>query len=86
MEKISFGRILSVWFLGAFVLLILNGFTLKSPIMHSTILASLGMILLTHPAYPASLENRYDSKKCRLIVRIIAVAEIIFSFLIRTTF
>lgn len=86
MEKISFGRILSGWFLSAFVLLIFNGFTLKSSIMHSTILASLGIVLLVYPAYPASLENRYDSKKCRLIVRIIAVAEIIFSFLIRTTF
>ena len=86
MEKISFGRVLFGWFWGAFVLLFLNGFTLKSSIMHSAILASLGFVLLIYPAYPASLENRYDSKKCRLIVRIIAVVEIIFSFLIRTTF
>ena len=86
MKKISFGRILSVWFFIAFIFLVLNGFMLKSSIMHSIILASLGIILLVYPAYPASLENRYDSQKCRLIVRIIAVVEIIFAFLIRTTF
>lgn len=86
MKKISFGRILSVWFFIALIFLVLNGFMLKSSIMHSIILASLGIILLVYPAYPASLENRYDSQKCRLIVRIIAVVEIIFAFLIRTTF
>ena len=86
MKKISFGRFLCIWFFVAFVLLILNGFTLKSSIIHSAILASLGIILLVYPTYPASLENKYDSKKCRLIVRIIAVVEIIFSFLIHTSF
>ena len=86
MKRISFGKILLVWFLVAFVLLVLNGFILKSSIIHSTILASLGIILLVYPTYPESLENKYESKKCRLITRIIAVVEIIFSFLIHTTF
>lgn len=86
MKKISFGRILSVWFFIAFSFLVLNGFTLKSSVMHSAILATLGIILLVYPTYPASLETKYDNNKCRLIVRIIAVVEIIFSFLIRTTF
>ena len=86
MKRISFGKILLVWFLVALVLLVLNGFMLKSSIIHSTILASLGIILLVYPIYPESLENKYESKKCRLITRIIAVIEIIFSFLIHTTF
>ena len=86
MKKMSFGKILSVWFFVAFAFLVLNGFTLKSSIMHSVILATLGIILLVYPVYPASLEIKYDSDKCKLITRIIAVAEIIFSFLIHTTF
>lgn len=86
MKKMSFGRVLYVWFLFAFVLLVLNGLTLKSSIMHSAILASLGTILLVYPTYPALLDNKYDSEKCKLIVRMIAVVETIFSFLIHTTF
>ena len=86
MKKASFGRILCIWFFVAFVLLVINGFTLKNSIIHSAILASLGIILLVYPTYPVSLENKYDSKNCRLITRIIAIVEIIFSFLIHTTF
>ena len=86
MKKISFGRILSIWFFVAFAFLVLNGFTLKSSVMHSVILASLGIILLVYPVYPASLENKYDRDKCKLFTRIIAVVEILFSFLIHTTF
>lgn len=86
MKIISFGRILSIWFFVAVVLLIINSFTLKSSIMHSVILASLGIILLIYPVYPTSLENKYSSQRCKLIVRIVAVVEIICSFFIHTTF
>lgn len=86
MKKMSFGRVLSTWFFVAVFLLVINGFMLKNTIIHSAILASLGIIFLIYPAYPASLENKYDSNKCKLIMRIIGAAEIIFSFLIRMTF
>ncbi|MDD3369869.1 MAG: hypothetical protein PHP50_13485 [Lachnospiraceae bacterium] len=86
MKKISFGKILSTWFIVAVALFILNSFTLKSSIAHSVILSLLGITLLIYPAYPISLENRYDRKQCRLFIRIIALMQIIFSFLIHTTF
>lgn len=86
MKKLSFFKLLSVWFGVAVVLLLANGFLLKNSILHSIILASLGLILLIYPIYPASLENRYDSKKCRLIIRVVAVIEIIMSFFVQTAF
>lgn len=86
MKKLSFFKLLSVWFGVAVVLLLANGFLLKNSILHSIILASLGVVLLIYPIYPASLENRYDSKKCRLIIRAVAVIEIILSFFVQTAF
>ena len=86
MKKLSFYQLLSTWLLAAVVLFKVNGFMLKSSVIHSGILASLGIFLIIYPVYPAYLENRYSGKKCKRIIRIIALAEIIFSFCIRTTF
>lgn len=86
MRKLSFERFLSIWCVTALILFLLNGFLLKNSVVHSIILSSLGFILLAYPIYPVSLENNYDAKKCRLIVRIIAIIEILCSFLVRTTF
>lgn len=86
MKKISFFRLLSVWFGAAVVLLPANSFSLKNSVVHSIILASLGLVLLVYPVYPDTLSDKYDSKKCRLIVRMIAVIEIILSFLVQTAF
>ena len=86
MRKVSFGRFLSLWCITALILLLLNGFILRNSVIHSIILSSLGFILLVCPIYPVSLENNYDAKKCRLIIRIIAIIEILCSFLVHTTF
>ena len=86
MRRISFGRFLSIWFITALILLFLNDFILRNTVVHSIILSSLGFILLAYPIYPVSLENNYDAKTCRLIMRTIAVIEILCSFLVETTF
>lgn len=86
LKKLSFYQLLSTWLLIAVILLMVNGFMLKSSAIHSGILASLGIFLIIYPVYPTYLENRYSEKKCKCIIRIIALAEIIFSFCIRTTF
>lgn len=86
MKKISFFKLLSVWFGIAVVLLLANSFSLKNSVVHSIILASLGFVLLIYPVYPDTLGDKYDNKKCRLIVRTIAVIEIILSFLVQTAF
>lgn len=45
-----------------------------------------GFILFIYPVYPDSLENKYDSQKCKQIIRVVAVVEIILAFLVQTTF
>lgn len=86
MKKRSFWTFLSIWCCAACVLLLLNGFWLKSAAAHSAILASLGVWLLLFPVYPASLETRYEAKTCRKVMRLIGVLEILCAFLVRTTF
>lgn len=86
MKKLSFFKLLSVWFGVAVALLLANSLSLKNSVVHSMILASLGVVLLIYPVYPDSLENKYDSRKCRRIIRAIAAAEIILSFLVQTAF
>lgn len=86
MKNLSFFKIISGWFVIAVALLVANSFTFKSSLAHSVVLASLGCILFIHPVYPDSLETKYDSGKCRRIIRIIAAIEIILSFLVQTIF
>lgn len=86
MKKLSFSKVLSGWFVIALISFVVNSFTLKSSMIHSVVLALLGIVLFVYPVYPNSLENRYDEKKCKVIIRVIAVIEIILSFFVQTTF
>ena len=86
MKKITFNKILSTWFILAIVLTLINSLTLKSSIMHSAIFALLGIVLFINPVYPLTLENKYSPQRCIVIVRGIAVAEIIISFSMHTNF
>lgn len=56
MKKLSFYQLLSTWLLAAVVLFMVNGFMLKSSVIHSGILASLGIFLIIYPVYPAYLK------------------------------
>lgn len=86
MKKIKFSKLLRNWCIIAFLLLLLNMIFIKNYILHSIILASLGVILLVYPVYPDSLKEKYDEKKCKLLIRIVAVIEIALAFLVRTFF
>lgn len=86
MTKITFNKILSTWFIIAIVLTLINSLTLKSTIMHSVIFALLGIVLFINPVYPLTLENKYSPKRCIVIVRGIAAAEVILSFCMHTNF
>ncbi len=85
-KKITFWKLLSNWFLIALVLGLVNVFLLKSSILNSLILASLGIILLIFPVYPLEMENKYTTKQCKIFIRIIAIIEILLSFAVKTTF
>ncbi len=86
MKKITFNKILSTWFISTIILCLFNSFTFQSSLFHNVVFASLGISLLVYPAYPAMLGNKYTPQKCRIIIRIIAVFQIVLSFLVQTTF
>lgn len=86
MKKLGFTTLLVNWFCISLVLHIINGYTLQSPFLYSLVRASLGIFLLIHPVWPGNLSSYWPEKKCRLFIRILAVAEIIFSFMTRMNF
>lgn len=86
MKRLTFSKVCMIWFFLALTLNLANSFTIRSPFLYSLIMASLGIFLLIYPLYPNRLEWKYDKAKCRNIIRSIAVIEIIFSFLTKTTF
>ena len=45
--------------------------------------SGLGVTLLLCPRYPLSFALRWGEKKSRMIIRIVAVLEILFSFCVR---
>ena len=85
-NKITFWKLLSNWFWIALILGSVNMFLLKSSVVHNLIFASLGVILLIFPIYPAQMEKKYTKKQCRAFIRIVAVVEIILSFATKTFF
>lgn len=86
MKKITFAKVLTVWFFLAVILNLLNGYFVKSSLLYSSIMALLGVFLLIYPVYPNALKNRYDEKRCKVIVRGIALAQIVLSFCVHTNF
>lgn len=86
MKKLTFTTLLINWFWISLVLHIINGYTLQSPFIYSLVRASLGIFLLIHPVWPRNLSAYWPEKKCKRFIRILAAAEIVFSFLTRMNF
>lgn len=85
-KKITFWGLLGNWFVVTYILSLINMFKVKSSILHNLILASLGIILLIYPVYPKNLESKWTPQKCSFFIRILAVIEIILSFVTKTNF
>lgn len=79
-RKITFAELFLSWFCIALLLVVINGFFIKIPILHNIIVSTLGIILLIYPVYPIGLTAMLTEKKCRLFIRVLAVIEIILSF------
>ena len=79
-RKITFVELLVSWFCVALLLVVINGFFIKIPILHNIIVSTLGIILLIYPVYPIGLTAKFSEKKCKLFIRVLAVSEIILSF------
>ena len=79
-RKITFVELLVSWFCVALLLVVINGFFIKIPILHNIIVSTLGIILLIYPVYPIGLTAKFSEKKCKLFIRVLAVIEIILSY------
>jgi len=86
MEKLRFQHVFLAWFLFALAMHFINGAFIKSWLFACFVSATLGFFLLIFPVYPEKFRWHWDDKKSKRIIRILAVLEIFFSFLIRTTF
>ena len=79
-RKVTFVELLVTWFCIALLLVVINGFFIKIPILHNIIVSTLGIILLIYPVYPIGLTAKFSEKKCKLFIRVLAVIEIILSY------
>ena len=79
-RKITFIELLVSWFCVALLLILINGFFIKIPILHNVIMSTLGIALLIYPVYPVGLTAKFSDKKCKLFIRVLAVIEIILSY------
>lgn len=79
-RKVTFVELLVTWFCIALLLVVINGFFIKIPILHNIIVSTLGIILLIYPVYPIGLTAKFSEKKCKSFIRVLAVIEIILSF------
>ncbi len=84
--KISFGNLIVFWVCIAIPLGLLNVFFFKVPILHNIILSTLGIVLLIYPVYPMQLTAKFTEKQCKLFIRVLAVIEILLSFVTKMTF
>ena len=79
-RKVTFVELLVTWFCIALLLVVINGFFIKIPILHNVIMSTLGIALLIYPVYPIGLTAKFSEKKCKLFIRVLAVIEIILSY------
>ncbi|MDO4732315.1 MAG: hypothetical protein Q4B50_02195 [Bacillota bacterium] len=86
MKKLSFAKLLCLWFFFALTAHMINGLTLKSSLLASLCTASLGIFLLFCPIYPQRLAYHWDEQKCKAFIRLLAVLNILLSFVIRIRF
>ena len=86
MKNLTFKRVFWIWFILDLAILFINGATLKSWFLASIVHATLGIFLLIIPVYPVKFKYVYGELKAKKIIRIIAVLQIIVSFMVRINF
>lgn len=86
MQKLSFAKVFWIWFAVDLAMMFLNGMTVKSPLLASSVHATIGVYLLLRPVYPQAFRRHWDDRTSKRLIRVIAAAQIVFSFLIRVNF
>jgi len=86
LKNLTFKKVFWTYFAFDLVMMFLNGATLKSPLLASLCHASIGIFLLFRPIAPENMKCAYGEEKSRKIMRILAALEIIWSFVLKTSF
>jgi len=86
LKNLTFKKIFWIFFTFDLAMMFLNGATVKSPLLASLCHASIGIFLLFRPIPPENMKCAYGEEKSRRIMRILAVLEIIWSFILKTSF
>ena len=82
-KRLTLGNLIFAWFFVYLGILFLNGATWKNPLLFQMASASLGAFLLFHPVYPASWERQYGPEKAEMIIRAVAIVQMLLCFLVR---
>ena len=86
MKNLTFKKVFWLWLTLVLALLVINGMFFRSPLLASLTYATLGIFLLVHPICPDNLKAAWGVEKAGKIMRTLAILEIIFSFLYKTSF
>lgn len=86
MKKPTFSGVLINWFCICVAAAIINAYTLQSRLLYSICSAGLGIYLLIWPVWPKNLGMYWQEDKCRKFIRILALIQIVLSFLRRVSF
>lgn len=84
--KLQFHHLFGGWIILAIILFAINEVFINSSIFSILIKASLGIILLIYPIYPNRFECYWKKNTCRIIIRLLAILEIMASTLVLNQF
>ena len=83
-EKLIFWNIFWFWMAVTAAVSVLNALVIHDPwLLSSLVRSGLGITLLICPRYPAAFSRRWGEEKSRFAIRLVALAEILFSFYVR---
>ena len=83
-EYLTFWNIFWFWMAVTAAVSVLNALVIHDPwLLSSLVRSGLGFTLLICPRYPAVFSRRWGEEKSRFVIRLVALAEILFSFCVR---
>ena len=86
MKNLTFKKVFWLWLVFVFVMLVINGMLFRSSLLASITYATLGVFLLLRPVCPENVKAAWGEERAGKMMRTLAILEIIFSFLYKTSF
>ena len=86
MKNLTFKKAFWLWLFFVFIMLVVNGMFFRSSLLASLTYATFGIFLLLHPICPENVKQAWGEERAGKMMRTLALLEIIFSFLYKTSF